>query len=168
VAGFASEVERVKAQQRTRDGALKKAKSGYVTGGRKFGYDNIQILGLNGQRSHVDRRVNPIEAAVVLRIFRLADQGWGRKRIAYTLNDEAAPTPRAHQGRKAGWYASTVREVLRSGIYRGEIVWGRTAKRDAWGQRQSRATARRRPQDDWIRVHRPDLRIVPETLWLDV
>jgi site-specific DNA recombinase len=45
---------------------------------------------------------------------------------------------------------------------------GRTAKRDAWGQRQSRATARRRPQDDWIRVDRPDLRIVPEALWLDV
>jgi site-specific DNA recombinase len=168
VAGFASEVERVKAQQRTRDGALKKAKSGYVTGGRKFGYDNIQILGLNGQRSHVDRRVHPIEAAVVLRIFRLADQGYGFRRIAHTVNAEAAPTPRARQGRQAGWSASTVREVLRSEIYRGQIIWGRTAKRDAWGQRQTRATARRRPPDDWIRVERPDLRIVPEDLWLRV
>ena len=119
-------------------------------------------------RFHVDRQINPIEAAVVLRIFRLAAQGWGSKRIAYTLNKEAAPTPRAHQGRQAGWSASTVREILRSGIYRGEIVWGRTAKRDAWGQRQTRATARRRPPDDWIRVERPDLRIVPEPLWLDV
>jgi site-specific DNA recombinase len=84
------------------------------------------------------------------------------------LHEDAEPTPRAHQGRRGGWSASTVREVLRSGIYRGEIIWGRTAKRDAWGQRQSQATARRRPQDDWIRVDRPDLRIVPEDLWLDV
>jgi DNA invertase Pin-like site-specific DNA recombinase len=142
----AAEIEREKAHERTREAMVKKAKAGHVTGGRKFGYENVEILGPNGERSHVDRRVNPIQAAVVLRIFRLADQGWGIKCIAHTLNAEAAPTPRAHQSRKAGWSASTVREVLRSGIYRGAIVWGRTAKRDAWGQRQSRATARRVPR----------------------
>jgi DNA invertase Pin-like site-specific DNA recombinase len=93
VSGFADEVERDRARQRTRDGMVKKAKAGHVTGGRKFGYENVEILGPNGERSHVDRRVNPIEAAVVLRIFRLVDQGWGIKRIAHTLNAEAAPTP---------------------------------------------------------------------------
>jgi site-specific DNA recombinase len=168
VAGFASEVERVKAQQRTRDGALMKAKSGYVTGGRKFGYDNIPILGLNGQRAHVDRRINPIQAAVVLDIFTRADEGWGFRRIAHGQNAQQAVAPRAHQGRQAGWSASTVREVLRSRIYAGEVVWGRTKKRDLWGRRQTAPTARRRPLEDWIVVARPDLRIIPPALWMRV
>jgi site-specific DNA recombinase len=168
VAAFASEVERVKAQQRTRDGVLMKAKFGYVTGGRKFGYDNVEVPGPDGRRSHVDRRINPIQAAVVLDTFKRADEGWGFRRIAHGLNEKKAPAPRAHQGRKAGWSASTVREVLRSRIYAGEVVWGRTKKRDIWGRRQTAPKARRRPPDDWIVVERPDLRIIPQALWMRV
>ena len=97
---------------------VKKAKAGYVTGGRKFGYDNVEILGPNGERNHVDRRINPIEA-VVLDIFTLADQGSGLRHIAHGLNKRKAPTPPAHQGRRAGWSPSTVRDVLHSPLYRG-------------------------------------------------
>src|SRR5262245_43868280 len=39
---FADELERVKARQRTYDAMMRKAKSGHVTGGRVFGYDNVR------------------------------------------------------------------------------------------------------------------------------
>lgn len=45
----------------TRAAMEQKAKSGYVTGGRVFGYTNERVNG------HVERRVNEIEAAVVRR-----------------------------------------------------------------------------------------------------
>lgn len=46
-----------------------------VTG---FGYDNVEVLGVSGQRSHVERRINDAEAAVVRRIFRAVGCGPGR------------------------------------------------------------------------------------------
>ncbi len=69
---FADELEREKARQRTYDAMMRKAKAGHVTGGRVFGYDNVEILGPDGQRSHVERRINEAEAAVVRRIFELS------------------------------------------------------------------------------------------------
>src|SRR5678809_1444929 len=68
---FADELEREKARQRTYDAMQRKARAGHVTGGRVFGYDNVEILGVDGQRSHVLRKVNQAEAAVVRRIFEL-------------------------------------------------------------------------------------------------
>jgi DNA invertase Pin-like site-specific DNA recombinase len=55
---FADELEREKARQRTYDAMLRKAKAGHVTGGRVFGYNNAEIVGTDGRRSHVERRIN--------------------------------------------------------------------------------------------------------------
>ena len=165
VATFADEMERVKARARTRDAMVRKARAGHVAAGRKYGYDNVAVTGADGTRSHVDQRINEAEAAVVRRIFELAAAGYGFRRIAHALNAEAALAPRATHGRKRGWSASTVRDVLRSEIYRGVLIWGQTQKRDGWGQRVTRRAVRQRPPDDWIRVDRPDLRIVSEALW---
>ncbi len=68
---FADELEREKARQRTYDAMRRKALAGHVTGGRVFGYDNVEILGPSGERSHVERRINEAEAAVVREIFEL-------------------------------------------------------------------------------------------------
>src|SRR5215831_17989095 len=54
---FASEMERAKARQ--------------VTGGKVYGYDNVEVLGADGLRQSVTRRVNPEQAAVIRRIFEL-------------------------------------------------------------------------------------------------
>ena len=62
---FADELEREKARPRTYDAMLRKATAGHVTGGRVFGYDNVEIIGPDGRRSHVDRRINAGEAAIV-------------------------------------------------------------------------------------------------------
>ena len=55
---FADELEREKARQRTYDAMQRKARAGHVCGGRVFGYDNVEMLGPDGQRSHVERRIN--------------------------------------------------------------------------------------------------------------
>jgi site-specific DNA recombinase len=74
---FADELEREKARQRTYDAMLRKARAGHVTGGRVFGYDNVEILDAEGRRHHVERRINEAEAVVVRRIFDLCAAGQG-------------------------------------------------------------------------------------------
>ncbi len=75
---------------------------GHVTGGRVFGYDNVDIPGADGKRSHVERSINDDEAAVVRRIFELCAKGWAAYRSPRQLNAEGAPAPRAQQGRPQG------------------------------------------------------------------
>lgn len=158
---FAAELERVKATQRTHDALARKARSLAVTGGRVFGYDNVDVVGAGGLRTHVQRRVNAEHAAVIRRIFDLCARGRGTRRIAKTLNDEGAPAPRAQQGRPKSWAPSSVREALHRELYRGRMVWNTTRKRDNWGQ----VKPTRRPETDWIVVDAPELRIVSETQW---
>ncbi len=100
----------------------RKAKAGHVTGGRVFGYDHVEVLGPDGQRSHVERRINDGEAAVVRRIFEMCAGGTGLSRITKTLNAESAPSPRAQLGRPQACAASSVREVLLRPLYRDEIA----------------------------------------------
>ena len=70
---FADELEREKARQRTRDAMLRKARAGHVTGGVVFGYDNVDVPAPipdaqgRPRRSHVERRINEREAAIVRR-----------------------------------------------------------------------------------------------------
>src|SRR2546425_269756 len=72
--GFASEMERDKARQRVYDAMVRKAKAGYVTGGRVYGYRNREVLsdnpGPDGHpiRQHVIRVIDDEQAEVVRRI----------------------------------------------------------------------------------------------------
>lgn len=158
---FADELEREKARQRTYDAMLRKARAGHVTGGRVFGYDNLEIVGLDGQRSHVERRIHQREASVVRRIFEMSAAGQGVRTIAKRLNADGEPAPRAQQGRPVAWAPSSVWALLRRPLYRGEIVWNQSRKRDAWGRKQQRP----REAAEWVTRPAPELRIVSEALW---
>ena len=160
LATYADEVERESARQRTYDALSRKARLGHVTGGACFGYENVDVLGRDGGRSHVERRILDPEADVVRRIFACYANGWGLTRIAKTLNAEGAASPRAQQGRPHGWAPSSVRAVLHRPSYRGEVVWNRTKKRDQWGQKRTA----RRPESEWVRRAAPELRIVSADL----
>jgi site-specific DNA recombinase len=161
VTAFADELERQKAGLRVYDAMRRKAAAGQVTGGRVFGYDNLEVLGANGERSHVERRINEAEAAVIRRMFELCAAGAGLTRITKTLNAEGVPAPRPQLGRPHAWATSSVRAVLRRPLYKGEVVWNRTRKRDRWGQHRQHA----RPEAEWMRTPAPALRIVSEDLW---
>ena len=163
---YTDELEREKARQRTYDAMVRKAKAGHVTGGRVFGYDNVEILGPaddqgRQKRSHVERRINDPEATVIREIFTRCAQGCGMRRIAKHLNEHGAACPRAQRGRPQSWAPSSIREVLYRPLYRGEIVWNQSQKRDRWGRTRQHA----RPEDEWLRIKAPQLRIVPSKLW---
>jgi site-specific DNA recombinase len=138
----------------------RKARAGHVTGGRVFGYDNVDVWA-GSQRSHVERRINETEAAIIRRIFALSIDGHGGKAIAKMLNADGTASPRAQRGRSQTWAPSSVREVLYRDLYPGFIALNRTRKRNQWGQQQQAA----RPPADWIDVEAPHLAIVSSETW---
>lgn len=151
---FADELEREKARQRTSDAMIRKAKAGHVCGGRVFGFDNVRVDG------HVERHINADEAVVVREIFQAYADGTGLRTLAKRLNEARRPSPRAQQGRPNGWTASSLWAVLRRPLYRGELVWNQTKKRNQWGIK----AATDRDEREWVRVPAPELRIVPDAL----
>ncbi len=159
---FAAETERDKARQRTYDAMARKAKLGQVTGGRVYGYDNVEIVapGPEGRpvRQGVIRKLNDVQAAVVRRIFQLCAAGLGLTRIAKTLNAEHVPPPRAPGH---GWAPTAIREILHRDLYRGEPVWNKTQKI----HRRGTKAQRRRAPEDWVHTSAPELRIVSDDLW---
>ena len=165
VAAFADEVERDKARQRTFDAMRRKALAGHVCGGLVYGYTNHPVLvpGPDGKprRSHVERRILPAEAAVVQQVFQLAADGYGKARIARTLNQQQVPAPRVPHDVPSSWSSSTVNCILHRPLYKGVIVWNQSKKRDQWGQRAQKP----RPEQDWLVVPAPHLQIVSDEVW---
>lgn len=161
VTTFADEMKRVKDGQTVYDKVSAKARQGHVVGSSVFGYDNVPVSGPSGKRSHVSRVINPAQAGIVRRILELSETGMGLTRIAKLLNADGAPAPKPKRGRDPGWSASTVREILNRRLYLGEVVWGRTKKRDKHG----RLKLSRRPPEEWIRTKDETLRIVSDEQW---
>lgn len=162
VTTYAAEMERHQARQRTRDALLSKALRGYVTGGAVFGYRNVEVLGDGAKRQHVVREIDPAQAEIVRRIFTLAAEGSGFKRIAAHLNQEGVPSPRPRRtGRPRSWTSSSIRGVLLNPLYRGQVVWGRIRKRDSWGLKK----CLHRPESEWVKLDAEHLRIVSDELW---
>ena len=155
VTNFAAEVERERARERTYDALLQKAKLGHVTGGKVYGYDNHAVRGPNGERSHVVQVVNESEAEVVREVFKLYASGKGGIKIATELNLRGIPSPRG------SWSPSSIREILRRDLYRGERIWNRVQKRDQWGKKRYLP----RPEAEWVRIPVPELQIVSDELW---
>jgi site-specific DNA recombinase len=158
---FADEMEREQGRLRTRVAMRRKAEAGHVTGGRTFGYDNVEVRDATGKRSHVIARINEEQAAVVRRIFQLCASGEGLTAISKTLNAEGCLSPRAQRGRPNGWTASSVRAVLHREKYKGVIVWDKTRKRNRWGAKRQEA----KPCSEWLTHHAPELAIVTEAEW---
>ena len=167
LAGFAAEMEREKASQRTHDAMLRKAKALYVTGNKVYGYDNVPVYNEvrnaegNPTRQHVVRQINPAQARTVVNIFEAYASGFGLARIAKGLNVAHIPPP--HGGR-AGWCPSAIREILRRDLYRGIVWWNRTQTI----QREGTKKQRPRPETDWLKLEAPELRIVSADLWAHV
>jgi site-specific DNA recombinase len=177
VRGYSDEDHREKTRERVHEAHTHKAERGYCVGGRVFGYRNEDVFadGLDDhgrpKRSHVVRKINREQAAVIVKIFTLYADGLGLKAIAQRLNLEDAPSPKPFIRRdptKVGplkaWAPATIRAILMRELYRGVMVYNRSRKRDDWGQ----VNQKQRPESEWIRVNVPQLRIVSEELWARV
>jgi DNA invertase Pin-like site-specific DNA recombinase len=127
VANFSHEDYRHQITLKTTAALRKKFAQGHVVGGRVYGYDNVEVCAPAGQRLHVVRQVNDVQAAVVRRIFALCAEGHGFTRIAKALNEEGVAPPR----RSSGWAPTAVREILLRPLYRGEVIWNRAGRAQA-------------------------------------
>jgi len=158
------------ASQRARDALKRKAERGYNTGGIVYGYDNIKKEG-----SHTDYAINETQADVIRRIYRMYIEGHGHTVIAKTMNgdpryakqnlkyfDGKTPTP-PRKG-TGSWAPASVRKILHNERYTGKVTFGKHRNKYL-----ARKRVRDRQKDSDIHVaERPDLRIIPEKLWLQV
>jgi site-specific DNA recombinase len=156
--GFAAELEREKIAGRTREHLETKARKGYVTGGKCYGYDNERLA------DHVEHRINEAEAAIVREIFEAKAAGDGYKTITKRLNSRGVPSPSAGKRGTGSWAPTMVREILLRERYIGWIQWGKAAKTYRGGTKVRLESA----AEDRIRAERPELRIVPQELWEQV
>lgn len=103
-----AEFEKARITERLVSGRIKKFdKGGYAGGNLSLGYKTVEG----------ELQVDPQEAETVRMIKKLRKQGLSMQRIAQRLNNEHIATKRGGKS----WYASTVRSVLKNGIYRGKI-----------------------------------------------
>jgi hypothetical protein len=112
----------------------------------------------------VDRVVSEREAAVVRTIFEQFATGAGLKKIAQTLNQQGAATPRPSKSGAAGWSPSTLKALLNRELYAGVLVTNKLKKRDKHGRHR----VTKRPAAEWIRVEQRHLQIIPSALWTKV
>lgn len=158
--GYAAEIERLKTSERTRERHAQMARRGHVTGGRVYGYDNVPVME-GERRERVEHRINPDEAAVVREIFDRYGRGEGLRTIAHDLNVRGVPAPRAGNRGTGSWAQSSLHAIVHRERYRGVIEWGRVGSAYKKGTR----VAVERPDEQVIRVERPELAIIDAETW---
>lgn len=113
---------------------IRNAQQGYWNGGRPpLGYRSVPADD-NPKRRRL--AIEPGEAELVRRIFRLRIDGHGAKSIAISLNDAA------ELNRGKLWGRGIIAALLRNRTVVGQIVFNK----------KDRSTGRRRPIDEWIIV----------------
>ena len=111
------------------------------------------------------REIDPAQAEIIRRIFRLRADGTSTAGIARILTDQGVPSPRG----SARWHAATLTGapprvgILRQRLYIGEYVYGvrETQRNPLTGRRDTRYL----PEDEWTIVEFPHLRIIDDDLW---
>lgn len=146
--------------QKTRRGHMGRVKAGRVPGSLAYGY----VVVREGEERGL-RRIDPVKADIIRRIFRDYAVGVSPHAIARALNAEGVPAP-------AGglWQASTLvgSQKRQSGLinnrnYVGKLVYNRQrfVKHPTSGKRHAQVNN----PADWIEQDAPDLAIVPVELF---
>ncbi len=153
---------------KTRRGQRGRVEKGKAGGGLCFGYDVVRTMGVDGQHTTGERRVNEAEAEIVRRIFREYAGGGSSRRIALDLNAAGIAGP---QGR--AWGASTIHGnvqrrngVLNNELYVGRLIWNR--QRFLKDPDSGKRIARPNLEAEWVMQDVPELRIVDDALWRSV
>jgi site-specific DNA recombinase len=162
IRAYLSEAEREQIVRRTRAASHYRGRNGWVAGGKLYGYDNVRLG--EGSTSHVERRINKDEAEVVRRVFRRSAEGAGLRRIAKELNEDGIASPRAGRRGTGTWASSAIRSMLFNPSYVGRIVFGKKRR----GIRGGKKVTLNVPEQDWIRLDAPDLRIIDDKSWAAV
>ncbi len=134
---------------------------GYATGGRTYGYRSEPVCepgrtDSHGQPIPIGYRItlDPMEAAVVGRIFKLFRDGLGEKAIAKQLNLNNTGRP---------WRPNTIYLMLQNSKYVGQFYFNRREWRK--NPETGRRVYRWRPRDQWESRVIEALRIIDDKTW---
>ncbi|MGH7358846.1 MAG: recombinase family protein, partial [Candidatus Rokuibacteriota bacterium] len=169
VKGLMNELYLDDLRDKTHRGLSGRIARGLSAGGRIFGYRTVAVT----SESAIPRKtaparyeIDPAEAMIVRRIFQDYAAGRSLVTLAHTLNVEGVPFPAKDTKRgpaRRGWAVSTLGVILATEKYVGTWVWNKTRflKDPVTGRRRPMP----RPEIEWIRQDRPELRIVDSALW---
>jgi site-specific DNA recombinase len=145
-------------KQKTWRGQLGRALQGKVPGGKAYGYDLVP-------NATGERQINPVEAAIVRRIFTEFANGYSPRTIAKQLNSEGISGPD-----RRPWGDTTIRGqaergtgVLNNSLYVGRLEWNRCSY--VKDPRTGKRVARPNPPEKWEITEVPHLCIVDNALW---
>ena len=93
----------------------------WISSRAPYGYDRVMVQ--DGAKKHPRLEVNDAEAALVRRMFQMADSGKTLLDITKTLNREGIASPNGKS-----WRKTTVYKLLTNEVYTGTMVWGANAK----------------------------------------
>ncbi len=155
VRSWSDSKERKRAGQRSRDAVAQRAQHGAVAAGKTYGYRNVPVM-VGDKHSHVERKIVPEQAAVILRAASLRAEGMGWWRIARELEAAGIPSPRGGKH----WTPSQVLNMVTNPLYRGIQQWGRTKVTKRHGK-----TGRVKSTEPPIEAKNEAWRIIPADLW---
>lgn len=113
-----------------------------------------------GPKPKKELHVYEPEAVWVKQIYMWFAQGRSIGWIARELNRLKVSKPK--KSAKPGWYPELVRRILSNTKYIGAWVWARTKTiRDSKGRKKQVPV----PEDEQVKVDRPDLEIIDPSLW---
>ena len=134
-----------------------------------YGYKSVTVIDpshaeLRGLASIVGYKlvVDEPEADTIRRIFRLFADGWSVSEIAGLLDRGNVPAPRAG----TGWPGSGVWRTLKNEKYIGKRIWRNTPQ--SIHPETGKTVTPKNLSQMWICTEVPDLRLIPDDLWMQV
>ncbi len=154
-------------RSQTHRGLADRARNGFWTGGRVFGYrTHKEPNPANPEHPRHVVEIDEAQAQVVRRIFADYIGGKGLTKIAAGLNVESIPAPfdgHPTKKRTRGWALSTVRALLRNEKYAGRWAWNKRQWLSISGSKFRRPKFR--PEDELVVRNEPELAIVTKEVW---
>ncbi len=151
---------------KTRRGLEGRVRQGRSGGGLSYGYRVVRgPIGRDGEFERGLREIDPVQAAVVRRIFDAFAAGDSPIAIAKALNAEGVPGPRGgpwSDGALRG-HARVGTGILRNALYIGRLVWNR--RRWLKDPHTGGRVARHNDEAALVEEEVPELRIIPQPVW---
>ena len=163
--GTMDALELTKLRDKIRRGQRGCLARGRIPGGLCYGYDVVREIGPDGKLDAGRRRINPDQAAIVVRVLTEYADGRSPKAIVADLNAEGVKSARGGEWRVSAVLGNRARKIglLHNPIYVGRFVYNRvTMKRDPESRNR---VPRINSSADHEVIELPDLRIVDDALW---